>query len=66
MQHPCSVQGVKDGWEYEYEIAKIKKGSIMQTFAQKRGDAAASYAAARIDCCVDLQLRADGWTDYGL
>ena len=34
----------------------------MQTFAQKRGDAAASYAAAR----VDLQLRADGWTDYGL
>lgn len=30
----------------------------MQTFAQKRGDAAASYAAARIDCCVDLQLRA--------
>ena len=20
----------------------------------------------RIDCCVDLQLRADGWTDYGL
>ena len=38
----------------------------MQTFAQKRGDAAASYAAARIDCCVDLQLRADGWTDYGL
>ena len=34
----------------------------MQTFAQKRGDAAASYAAARIDCCV----RADGWTDYGL
>ena len=33
----------------------------MQTFAQKRGDAAASYAAARIDCCVDLQLR-----DYGL
>ena len=50
----------------KYEIAKIKKGSIMQTFAQKRGDAAASYAAARIDCCVDLQLRADGWTDYGL